>query len=70
MKDTYRGSEHFYYRGGEYSYGDDGWSYSQPTLGGGMASTNISYDAMHQGGYHYNYSTHNYHNNSGEFDNI
>ncbi len=67
MKDTYRGSEHFYYRGGEYSYGDDGWSYSQPSLSGGMApAANISYDGLHQEGYHYNYSTHNYHNNSGE----
>jgi len=66
MKDIYRGTGHFSYRGGEYSYGEDGWSYSQPTMSGGMApAANISYDGMHQEGYHYNYSTHKYHDNSG-----
>lgn len=53
MKDLYRGSEYFYYRGGVYLYGDDGWSFYRPSSSGGMApAVNLSYDAMHETLYH------------------
>ncbi len=54
MKDLYIGTGYFSYRGGICSYGEDGWSYFQPSLSGGMApAANLSYDALHQEAYHY-----------------
>ncbi|MBE0679486.1 MAG: hypothetical protein IH592_12055, partial [Bacteroidales bacterium] len=53
MKDLYYGVGSFYYRGGIYSIGEDGWDYYQPTLNGLMSrSSDISYRALNQDPFH------------------
>lgn len=53
MKDLYYGVGSFYYRGGIYSMGEDGWEYYQPTLNGLMSrSSDISYGALNQDPFH------------------